>query len=269
MRELVYLSSRKLMEFHSTRSRGSLFKRVAGIGIKAPLGLGEVNVSLTGDASSADPDLAKVVKYIDRSASPKSYLEEDLKSGDWVKFEAWLSYKFRRWDGQNEQREILLFWEPQPSTADTRLLLHGSPNHLIGLRAVPETDFSFSYGQGFAEWLIWVSEGISRGDERAFSAATDASPYLDLPKYAGQVLRDLDRGLPVQRAGNSSHELQLRKSEASERFIDQVAAKMASYMGGYARVTAVFDLNSKFDKGRLVVASPLFVERRQRSTSLP
>jgi ribosomal protein L17 len=231
------------------------------VGLKAPLGLGEASFSLAEDAPSRDADLASIVKYIDRSASPKSYLDEDLEPGDWIKFEAWLSYKFRRW---SEQKSILMFWEPKSSTANTRLLLHGSPNHLIGSSAVPETDFSFSSGQGFAEWLIEVAEGISRGDERAFKAAAEPSPVLDLAKYAGQVLRDLDRGLPSQRAANDSLELQLKRSETAERFIDRVAERMASYMGGYARVTIVLDLDSKFDKARLVVASPLFVERRRR-----
>jgi hypothetical protein len=250
--------------------------------VKAPLGLGELSVSVADASAARHPDLDTVIRYINRSSPPpKSYLQDDLEPGEWMTFEALLSYKFRRWGDDPYAQAVLLFWEPkfrQEEEEETRLLLHGSPSHLIGSPIVPDTEFSFSYGPVFAEWLIAVSEDTSGNDEHGLvEMARTESPMYDLVKYTGQVLRDLDRGLPAQRNINyayQSHQLkqflkshELSSPETTEHFGDRAASYLASWMGGYARVTTVLNLDPKFDTGRVVVASPLFVEQLKKSSN--
>jgi hypothetical protein len=91
MRELIYLSENKLQRFQTERSAG-LWRRVRQVEVKAPLGTG-VNVGLSDPIAKSHPDLAKVLKHIDRSDSPASWFEEEgLEPGEWVKFEARLNY---------------------------------------------------------------------------------------------------------------------------------------------------------------------------------
>ena len=91
MRELIYLSENKLQRFQAERSAG-LWRRIRQVEVKAPLGTG-VNVGLSDPIAKSHPDLAKVLKHIDRSDSPARWFEEEgLEPGEWVKFEARLNY---------------------------------------------------------------------------------------------------------------------------------------------------------------------------------
>jgi hypothetical protein len=74
---------------------------------------------------------------------------------------------------------------------------------------------------------------------------SSANPlFWDPMKYAGQVLRDLDHGLSAQRFLWGGPPWR-KEEEPTERFIDSLAAQMAVWMAGYARVTLVLNLNSK------------------------
>ncbi|WP_425271067.1 SAVMC3_10250 family protein [Micromonospora noduli] len=279
MRDFVYVSTRKVSQIQFGNERRRWWSRISSLGFKAPLGLGELTFSLADGAEASRPKLAEAIKLVERANRPiTSYQNESLESGQWVSFDARLSFKCRTWRDRNDQaRAALLFWQPAPleSGTTTRILLHGSPAHLVGAAAAPDREFGFSYGPNFAEWLSRVSEGIARDDD-SYTRNDQGDvrrDHADVEKYAGQVLRDLDGGPPTQRAGNDSHALQLKRSEAADRFIDQLAVRMAQKMVGLAQVTTVLELDTRFDQGRLVIASPLYVERanqgqqsRRRST---
>ncbi|MFI7114556.1 SAVMC3_10250 family protein [Nonomuraea sp. NPDC050227] len=271
MRELVYVSERKLRQFSPRRSASGWWERITGLAIKGPFGLGEASVSLANGTSVRHLNLAQVIRYIERAHRPlASYLDEALEPGQWIKFEARLSYKFRRWeDGYGQSRAMLFFWEPTPhdSPTVTRLLLHGSPAHLVGAADVPETSFSFSHGPAFAEWLATIAEKENETIRKRINNKTvNLPPFIEPAKYAGQTLRDLDLGLPIQRTPGEILQHELKRNEPTERFVDTLASQMAGWMAGYAQVTAVLHLDSKFDTSQLVVASPLFVERHANSS---
>lgn len=88
MRELVYLSKRKLAAFDLGR-RGLFDKFKATV--KAPLGFGEVTVEADGSRRKV-PHLDRVLTELDRSELAPVWFSEDVIPGQWVQFEAPLSY---------------------------------------------------------------------------------------------------------------------------------------------------------------------------------
>jgi hypothetical protein len=118
MRELVYLSERKLGEFRQERRRGF---RVREIGVP---GVGQVGIEQPGDSHLDD-----VIDHLGSIA--RWYQEDGLAPGEWVQFEASMSYIVLEIEGMGP---ILLFAE---APGDRRLVLHGSPEHLIGAPPQP------------------------------------------------------------------------------------------------------------------------------------
>ena len=114
MRELVYLSEDKLRAFRQERGRRF---RLREIGVP---GIGQVGVE-----PPADSHFDEVVDHLAEFA--RWYTDDGLAAGDWVQFETSLGYTI--FD------PVLLFAEP-PGTQ--RLVLHGSPSHLIGGVTVSE-----------------------------------------------------------------------------------------------------------------------------------
>jgi hypothetical protein len=106
MRELVYLSQRKLAQFRSTQRSGGFWRRITTIGAKAPMGMGEVSFTLA-DAKSASPDLERVLKQVQLSA--KWYEDEDVSPGEWVQFEALMNFAVI----ESKIGEVALHIDPQ------------------------------------------------------------------------------------------------------------------------------------------------------------
>jgi len=132
MRELIYISRRKLDLFRPDRpQRSRWLRRINQVSAKAPFG--ELQVGLDGDSSEGGPSLHEVIKHIERSERPpRWYLDGGLCAGDWVHFEARLNFSILR--GGISDRSVLLFWEPRKPRSITwpdRLLLHCSPEHLL------------------------------------------------------------------------------------------------------------------------------------------
>ena len=132
MRELLYLSDAKLRQFHSERGPRL---RVREIGVP---GIGQVGVD-----QPAGAHLDAVVDHL--SGIARWYTEDGLATGDWVQFETSLGYTVAGTD----RVPVLLFAEPP---GDRRLVLHGSPHHLVGgaLPDVPRPDMFLSHGAMFA-----------------------------------------------------------------------------------------------------------------------
>ena len=152
MRELVYVSRRKLLEFKEEKPPAGWLRRLRSLGFKAPLSLGEVSVALGEPEEVPTATLERVIETIQDSAA----WYEDIRSvrpGSWVHFEAEMNYATTSLrDGQLEPGDDgpLIFWEPEPFTtsgerispsfddpaydplADVRLVLHATADGLIG-----------------------------------------------------------------------------------------------------------------------------------------
>ncbi|MEV0749870.1 SAVMC3_10250 family protein [Streptomyces sp. NPDC050273] len=253
MRELLYLSERKLAQFREDGSprRRRWGRRVSELGATAPLGLGELQFALT-DAPQGHPNLERVLRHL-KSLAPKpaEYSQGSPDAGQWVKFKTRMNYQIVRpttqvLDDNGEQhfrespnfREspigpaAVVFWEPHSqlepwSSSKPRLVLHGSPEHLLGLAAAPSesTDLCAppSLGLGFLRLLQGYGgqSSVDSGLERAL----------------GSLLHQLDGRFPTHAAG---------------------------LFTGYARVTFRFEVSippgRRAETVRTVVASPLYVE---------
>jgi hypothetical protein len=135
MRELVYLSGAKLRQFPP--ERGARF-RIREIGLT---GVGHIGVE-----PPVDGRFDEVVDHL--AGIARWYTDDGLAPGDWVQFETSLGYTVTG----AEQIPVLLFAEPP---GDRRLVMHGSPHHLVGeaLPDVPRPPLFSSHGAMFARAL--------------------------------------------------------------------------------------------------------------------
>jgi hypothetical protein len=232
MRELVYLSERKLASFLPDEPPWwrKLGQR-ATVEIATPLATVGV-----GATAAPTPDAARLSRFsaamaeIERSA--RWYTEPDLGVGSWVQFEAPMTYAvtaFRLGTG-SARAEIVLFLDFGGDTVhddppiSPRLLLHGSPQHLTETPAVA------------AEVEIETARPIG-------SAGPTLMRYMHQfseDALSGPVLADRSTGL-------------LRRALAALRATGQVHPALAEWLAGYARITARI--------GDVVCATPLYVQR--------
>jgi hypothetical protein len=259
MRELIYLSENKLRRFQTERSAG-LWQRVRQVEVKAPTGAG-VNVGLSEPIAKTHPDLAKVLKHIDRSDSPARWFEEEgLEPGEWIKFEARLNFiiysetvenydqKGARKDPPTLPPPPLFFWQPKPGPEKSNavvLLLHGSPENLVGMD--PE-------------------------DPPVHSATI---------RRVGSVLGELSKFLFQLRTAESEDLLSARGEyqtfegqifELCHRLYAMLPPETASRMVGYAKVTALMTLPDFIGRDtdrwtRVLLATPLYVEQMPFSSN--
>ncbi|TDV44925.1 SAVMC3_10250 family protein [Actinophytocola oryzae] len=116
MRELVYLSERKLRQFRAPRKRRFSIRE---IGIP---GVGQVGIE-----PQAVSHLDAVVEHLDGMAR---WYEEKVPVGGWVHFEARLGQCMV--DSGESGLRVVLFAEPPGHAGPPRLVLHGAPDHLLG-----------------------------------------------------------------------------------------------------------------------------------------
>lgn len=127
MRELVYLSQRKLQMFVSGDSKRWL-SRVRLDGNLGIPGLG--NIKVARESSPDDPPiLDRVIANLERSERASQWYEDDgVYPGQWISFEAPLNYRV-----MNEKRfRGMLVFIDLPDRSSSRLLLHGSSSNLLG-----------------------------------------------------------------------------------------------------------------------------------------
>jgi hypothetical protein len=231
MRELVYVSQRKLSQFQPERPRGGFLRRITGLGAKAPLSMGEISLTLVDSNAYSGPHLNDVLEELEsRRRRVQWYEDEAVRVGDWVQFEALMNY------GVVEERILpdppLLFWEPgrdYPSdgSAGPSFLLHGSPDGLVGNPA-------------------GVSVGIANSDPVGLARAL-------------QLIRDSDESLaagPPLDGWNWAHAL----SKIIQRLNRYYPPFMAGWLAGYARVTGIVPPSDDARDG-YILATPLYVER--------
>lgn len=235
MRELVYLSKRKLSQFHVGARRG-FFSRITGFGAKAPLSMGEVSVTLTQVAQKELPELEAVIDAIESIERGAQWVDsENLEVGDWLTFDAKLNYAVHGEQGGGP----LLFWEPLeeeekanvhpwPPIMRRTLLLHGSVDGLLGGQA-SETDMS--------------KTRLSMSDARPL--------FVALKRLAGS-----ENVLGPQAPDRWQYALANLRSHLDREY----PSFMASWLAGYARVTALLPPSERRPTG-YVLATPLYVER--------
>jgi hypothetical protein len=221
MRELIYLSERKLQQFQDDSSRGSMLRRIQQFGAKGPAGLGELSVSLSPDTAKKHATLTQAINHIDYCDRPARWYEDDgLQPGDWLHFEARLSYSVVTIAGTEGP---LLFREPQSADRRVGLLLHGSEQHLV-CAAPPEV--------GHDLWYSW------------------AYPFQ---RFMRSIKED-EEGVETRGLGRSLS-LPLR------RLAIQGGEEFASRMAGYARISAIIYVErGQSATQSCVIASPLYVE---------
>lgn len=149
MRELVYLSERKLGEFRQERRRGF---RVREIGVP---GVGQVGIEQPGDSHLDD-----VIDHLGGIA--RWYQEDGLTPGEWVQFEATLSYLVLRQPDDHSFSVLLFADEP----GRRRLVLHGSPEHLVGAPAPPVAEVSDLTASFGANLKMMLHRYMRSPDER-------------------------------------------------------------------------------------------------------
>jgi hypothetical protein len=222
MRELVYLSERKLRQFQAGRPPRPIDRiRVEGE-IKVP-GVGGVKVGPAGDGT-APPELDRVLAAIEHGDRPSRWFAENVGPGEWVQFETRMNYAVLG--------EAVVFVDARDANeqATGRLMLYGSREHLAGADSPPHVSAST-----VADFL-----GIS------------ARP-------AHAVLRQLVTWMLTSEEDHEARHGATRGVEELVRSLDLQFGELdgAAWLAGYARVTGVWPDRAE---RAILLGTPLYVE---------
>lgn len=234
MRELIYVSEAKLEQLVPALPGRPGRLRDVDAEVKTPLG----GVKIGRAAQPPEPSLAAAVAALESSSrAPKWFADPAVRPGQWVHFEAPLSY------GVTSGGEMVFFVDPNrpgsdyPTGRNLRLLLHGTASHLLGYPKVsvrwPNSNWSVENLHGF------LRELRERGRQLDDNTAFDTGPST------GRTRSNLgERSAVMELSG-------LLRTENT-----------AAWMAGYARVTAVFpDTQTEKELAVTVLtATPLYVE---------
>ena len=242
MRELIYVSQRKLNQFQRDAPTRRRRRRIKDVGATAPMNLGGLQVTFTDQGTAEQPTLADVIAHIDSGKHAiRWWNDPDAQPGEWVRFDTdlrfvasskpdeWLNFDWlERSDRVRMPPPMVVFWDaaPSPGVIRRRLMLHGSPDHLIGGRPITMSDVTAIRPCGSlpAEMAAFASQLASGG-----------SPNKGL----SSIISQLDHG-----------------------YLPEMAARMS----GYARISFNADARGfsaetqDFESYRIVEASPLVVE---------
>ncbi len=248
MRELVYLSDRKLEQFlpllRSFWPRPKVNFKAHGL---------EIAVEPKSDTKKSElKHLAKVIAHIDETA--RWFLEPGLEPGQWVHFEAPLNHLMVN----REDSDLVFFVDRNTATTDypsggtTRLVLHCSGIHLrtrsrpVRIPAPPGEDVGCVVP-------VDLSEGGSDGD------------YVFNVNSIELLLIHLRASQPFDQYKHNDllytrHHLNKATSELLRVIDARLYPETAAWMAGYARVTA--DLTAPHDDAaaHYLVATPLYIE---------
>ncbi len=247
MREFVYVSSGKLAQFAEDLPRSRWRSSVAKVEVKLPF----AGLSLEGAASQSSNALehsrrlAAVSAHLGTSAS--WYESEGVIGGQWVLFDVPLVYAL--------SGPLVLFCDTlNPRELDqTRLLLHGSVSSLM------QDAREEAAGAGAALPSGASSAAFVRDLEAAFLSLNfvdepvneppmlPADPTAQLRRSVARVISALDANYPPITAGWMTG---LARVSAAFPALDAVSAS-ADVVGGAIESAP----------GRIIVASPLYVER--------
>jgi hypothetical protein len=240
MRELVYVSDRKLDQFLLGKPRRRWWNKVDFEGETSLGPFGRVKISrATSVGRVHTPTLDEVIDALNQSdRAPRWYENEKITAGDWIHFEAKLNYRLL----DHERFEsVVLFLDVQP-------LRHGGADHLRG--------------RTLEAWAPELKEYVHRSEESIFEKIAESHWFRDRVRALSEQLHhnsiDFEPS-PVaantKRYGWSSDIMWSIVWSLDTQMIPATAA----WMTGYARVTAIVN-GQGWDNARIVVASPLYVE---------
>lgn len=267
MRELVYLSDKKLRHFVPEGRPRRFWQALTALRINTPVGGLDLESADTPDQERQQQDhLASVVRHIEEQA----LWFQDLpnRAGRWVYFEAPLNIL------QNaDDPDTIVFVDPKPGEIEgyhqprgCRLLLHGATQHLYGAAVkVPMRDlgdyhlrFSGSFTPSFERVLSDPALSASR-------LPTAEAPNAPVLRQSDSLLAQAERH--HERTG---HRAGSDVGTAFEYLLDLLQPHnhpwAASWMRGYARVSAGICLDGPISPSRpflspCLIATPLYVER--------
>jgi hypothetical protein len=238
LRELVYLSDHKLQQF--LPDPVPWWRRLGHVRaeVKAPLGSVSIEPTPADGVTARRSHIEKVIADIEKKA--QWFESEDANSGDWVFFEDLINYRVFRMPNDNE---VVLFLNRGKLLEEhTRLLLHGSPVHLMGsVQAENQLRIEWhSTSEGY--WFIDALEMLP-GVIGAFQTG-----------ILGQLLRR-DK---VDHSSKERTTLEWEVGQVVDAFDESNYGhrETAARMAGYARVTARIEGHDRV----IVAGSPLYVE---------
>ncbi len=255
MREFVYLSASKLDEFRGTQSKRWWPFPQTTLEVGVPFLKAAVNAT-TAEGRQPEGDLDNRLRDVTRHLEPLAvwYECETVRAGAWVTFEVLMNYV-------RVNEELVLFVDAHPSEQfrrrqvrasyrQVRLLLHGSTESLQR-RAVHEMRQRGAMPKRAAQIKYKMSEG-----PYVFNLFADFAEAFDLPAAgAGAHSRATRKGWPPR-------DLTDQLWRIAKRLDDDCTPATAAWFAGYARVSAVVPARPDDpDPDRIVVASPLYVER--------
>jgi hypothetical protein len=236
VRELIYLSNSKMQQF--LPDRPPRWRRIGRLRaeIKAPVGSISVEPELPDNkAWTKADDLNKVTDYIEQNF--QWFTSEEVRAGEWIYFEDWLNYRVFR---PHRRAPIVLFYNLNyHETGHTRLLLHGSAEHLRG--SAP-------------------AEGQLRLERLESPSPSDGPWFRDMLPILPKLIDKLATR-PVERTG-IARGLEWDIKDVVQALDESNISETAAWLTGYARVTAriVPSSGDISPGGSFVVASPLYVE---------
>ncbi|MFG2084490.1 SAVMC3_10250 family protein [Micromonospora tulbaghiae] len=253
MRELIYLSEAKLAQFVSQK-RKSLANRVKLEGeVKIP-GIGGLKAAAPDKSSNSGVDLDVVVAELE--VSPRSagwYTNADAKVGQWVEFELPLNQAVL--PAADGAVAVFVDEAVRESVNSPRLLLHGSPEHLLGVvseanMARVVRSYGMAYGSRFEYTLTVLAE--------LFGTLEEAGLPLQGNADSGQQRHSFEVEHAIRGFNRGEGELLWGLLEALEDVA--FARNTATWMSGWARITCILP-GPRADKSRrLITATPLYVQ---------
>jgi hypothetical protein len=267
VRELVYLSERKLRQFMIEKPRRWVSRPPVEGEVKFP-GLGGVKVgptAPTGD-DGVIPDLARVISALESSDRAAGWFADDaVQPGQWVYFEAPLCYtplsdRYAPLSDGHQPRAVVFLDHGEPTASyptggAIRLLMHGSAEHLLGGAVVSPASQDDGRTDG--------SRNPSRYTElRTFARLLyqlNRRDQLNLRVPSSDAEPDLDR---MTAPYSTRYRLEMQVPPVVELLDHLLEPRLtAAWMAGHARVTAVLPLPSGQGPDPLaVIATPLYVE---------
>jgi hypothetical protein len=242
MRELVYLSDRKLEQF--LPALRSMWPRPK-VNIKTPIV--EIGVEPTPEAGRSKlKQLARVIAHIERTA--RWFADPGAAAGQWVHFEAPLNYLVL--DGGPVPGMTLFVDRATPSAdypegGSTRLILHCSSNHLR-IEGRPQAVIPPA---GHA-----VESAVDVGSGPGVFTANNIDLLIDVLRSQPSA----SDGKSVAPGHYVSRHLPGATVDLLRAVDGRTHPETAAWMAGYARITAGF-LDAP-GKTRYVIASPLYIE---------
>jgi len=243
MRELVYLSERKLSQFLLDPDRW--WNSITGISA-TPIG----GIQLKNNQTNLSNKLNAIIKHL---KAAKRFDDPTVKVGDWIIFLAAL----RPFLFSGETETPVVFVEPPGHDRKARLLLHGSERHLVGHTVRPFnpefTEKDHVPIQGLYEWSGAIS--FASFVRRIMVGIPERASYynsIDSPKKAKELEQKINQYSSYEGFWPQLHglydELDILSRDASP-------SEPFRWMSGHARITAK-------SNGRvsIILASPLYIQ---------